>query len=66
MRIQTKKITIEPKSYTVMLLYLFFDYWLSTCLKKMKNTDSLVHLDDRKSHFATFCNKRNNENYNLM
>ena len=31
-----KKFTIEPKSYTAMLLYLFFDSLLSTCLKKME------------------------------
>ena len=28
-----KKLTIESKSYTAMLLYLFFDSSLSTCLK---------------------------------
>ena len=31
-----KKFTTEPKSYTAMLLYLFFDYSLSTCPKKME------------------------------
>ena len=31
-----KKFTIEPKSYTAMLLYLFFDYLLSTCPKKIE------------------------------
>ena len=31
-----KKFTIEPKSYTAMLLYLFFDSLLSTCPKKME------------------------------
>ena len=31
-----KKITIEPKNYTVMLLYLFFDSLFSTCPKKWK------------------------------
>ena len=31
-----KKFTIEPKSYTAMLLYLFFDSLLSTCPKKWK------------------------------
>ena len=27
---------MEPKSYTAMLLYLFFDSLLSTCPKKME------------------------------
>ena len=36
LRNQTKKFTIEPKSYTAMLLYLFFDSLLSTCQKKWK------------------------------
>ena len=36
-RNRTKKITIEPKSYTVVLLYLFFDSLLSTCPKKNGN-----------------------------
>ena len=31
-----KKITIEPKSCTAMLLYSFVDSLLSTCQKKMK------------------------------
>ena len=31
-----KKFTIEPNSYTEMLLYLFFDSLLSTCQKKWK------------------------------
>ena len=31
-----KKFTIEPKSYTAILLYLFFDSLLSTCLKKIE------------------------------
>ena len=31
-----EKFTIEPKSYTAMLLYLFFDSLLSTCPKKME------------------------------
>ena len=31
-----KKLKIEPKSYTAMLLYLFFDSLLSTCPKKME------------------------------
>ena len=35
-----KKFTIEPKSYTAMLLYLFFESLLSTCSKKKKiNTE---------------------------
>ena len=34
LRSQTKKFTIEPKSYSAMLLYLFFDSLLSTCQKK--------------------------------
>ena len=44
-----KKITIGPKSYTAMLIYLFFDYLLSTCPKKMKTekwskvVDSTLH-----------------------
>ena len=29
-------IAIEPKSYTAMLLYLFFDSLLSACQKKME------------------------------
>ena len=36
LRNQKKKFTIEPKSNTARLLYLFFDYLLSPCLKKMK------------------------------
>ena len=32
-----KKITIESKSYTAMLLYLFFNSLLSTCQKKKRN-----------------------------
>ena len=31
-----KKCTIEPKSYTAALLYLFFDSLLSTCPRKME------------------------------
>ena len=31
-----KKITIESKSYASMPLYLFFDFLLSTCPKKME------------------------------
>ena len=31
-----KTFTIEPKSYTAMLLYLCFDSLLSTCPKKME------------------------------
>ena len=31
-----KKILTEPKSYTAILLYLFFDSVLSTCPKKME------------------------------
>ena len=34
LRNQTKKITIEPNSYTAMLLYFLFDSTLSTCPKK--------------------------------
>ena len=33
---QTKKFTIEPKSYAAMLQYFFFDSLLSTCTKKIK------------------------------
>ena len=36
LRKQTKKFTIEPKSYTAMLLYLFYDSLLPTCPKKME------------------------------
>ena len=36
LRKPTKKSTIEPKSYTAMLLYSFFDSLLSTCPKKME------------------------------
>ena len=35
-RNQTKKITVVPKTYTAMLLYLFFDSLLLTCQKKWK------------------------------
>ena len=37
LRSQTKKFTIEPKSYTAMLLYLFFDSSLSTWPKNKYN-----------------------------
>ena len=37
LRNQTKKIYNRAKSYTAMLLYLFFDSPLSTCQKKMDN-----------------------------
>ena len=33
---QTKKFTIDPKSYTAILLYCIFDSPLSTCQKKWK------------------------------
>ena len=36
LRNQSKKFTIEPKSNTAMLLYLFFNSLLSICLKKWK------------------------------
>ena len=36
LRNPTKKFTIEPKSYTAMLLYSFFDSLLSSCPKKME------------------------------
>ena len=36
LRNETKKFTIEPKNYTAMLLYLFFDSLSSTCQKKME------------------------------
>ena len=39
MRNQIKKCTIEPKSYTAMLLYLFLDSLLSTCPKKMETEE---------------------------
>ena len=35
-RDQIKKITIEPKSYTAMLVYLFLNNLFSTCPKKME------------------------------
>ena len=36
LRNETQQFTIEPKNYTAMLLYLFFDSSLSTCLKKIE------------------------------
>ena len=55
MRNQIKKFTIEPKSYTTMLLYLFFDSLLSTCQKKwkLKNGPRLPTLH-RSSYILSF------------
>ena len=58
LRNQSKKFTIEPKSYNAMLLYLFFDSLLSTCPKKMeterwfKATDSTLQIFSK--HFFFF------------
>ena len=40
-----KNITLEPKSYTTMLLHLFFDISLSTCPKKMETQKKLEAAD---------------------
>ena len=48
-----KKFTIELKSYTAMLLYLFFDSLLSTCLKKME-TEKWPNAADSPLHFQFF------------
>ena len=40
LRNQTKKIIIQPKRYTAMLLYLFLDSSLSTCPNKWKLKNS--------------------------
>ena len=44
-----KKITIELKSYTAMLLYLFFDSLLSNCQKKMETEKDLGVFESRRS-----------------
>ena len=45
LRNQTKKFTIEPNGYTATLLYLFFDFLLSTCRKKMETEKWLKAAD---------------------
>ena len=53
-------ITVEPKSYTAMLLYLFFDSLLSTCLKKMETEKWPKAADSPLSDLFIV-----NRNYNL-
>ena len=45
-----KKFTIEPKSYTAMLLYLIFDSVLSTYPKKMETEKSPKVADSPLNH----------------
>ena len=51
-----KKLTTEPKSYTAIILYVFFDSLLSICPKKIK-TERWPKADDSPLHGEIFRGK---------